>query len=89
VAGFDRAPLGSGAARLGVWMEDFVVGGQRLRYELHGEGEPVVTVNNLAAPMEYWWPTPYLPTLTAAGYQVITFQHLGPKPPTLIDVAAD
>lgn len=65
-----------------------MVSEQRLRYALHGEGQPVLTVANVMERPE-WWPMPFVPTLVSAGFQVITLEHLGPNPSSLRELASD
>jgi pimeloyl-ACP methyl ester carboxylesterase len=76
-------------------MPDVTVGGVRLVYETHGEGEPVVLVCGLSQPAMSW-PFSILPHLVEAGYQVVTFDNRGvppsdmpPAPYTVHDMAVD
>ena len=53
------------------------VNGRRLDYDIQGDGAPILALGNLAQPRERW-PGPHVPTLTNAGYQVVSFQHFEP-----------
>jgi pimeloyl-ACP methyl ester carboxylesterase len=70
-------------------VEEFSVNGQKIVYKVTGEGTPLLTINNLAMPIDGWWPTPWIPRLNEAGYKIVTFQHLGPEPASNIDLAGD
>jgi pimeloyl-ACP methyl ester carboxylesterase len=58
---------------------DATVNGVRLAYDVHGDGEPVVLVCALGQPA-FSWTIYQVPALTAAGYQVITFDNRGVAP---------
>ena len=64
------------------------VNGQQIEYEIHGMGEPIVMVANIAdSPTE--WPDPIVPAFEGTGYQVITFQNLGPSSSLVRELADD
>lgn len=46
------------------------------RYELHGEGRPVLILSNPQADPR-WWTAPFVSALISAGYEAITFIHTG------------
>jgi pimeloyl-ACP methyl ester carboxylesterase len=60
-------------------MAEATVNGVRLAYEVHGEGEPVLLVPATGQPA-FAWMLSQVPALTAAGYQVITFDLRGLAP---------
>jgi pimeloyl-ACP methyl ester carboxylesterase len=72
-------------------VEQFDVEGQQIQYVVHGVGDPVLTVANPIGGTQSLerWPNPFVPILTDAGYQVIVFQHLGPQPSAVTDIARD
>jgi pimeloyl-ACP methyl ester carboxylesterase len=55
------------------------VNGVRLAYEVHGEGEPVLLICGTGQPA-FSWGLFQVPALTAAGYQVVTFDNRGMAP---------
>ena len=61
-------------------MADATVNGVRLRYEIHGRGDPVLLVCGTGQPAVSWLPY-QVPALTAAGYQVVVFDNRG-RPPS-------
>jgi pimeloyl-ACP methyl ester carboxylesterase len=46
------------------------------RYELHGEGRPVLILSNPQAGPR-WWTAPFVSALVSAGYEAIAFIHTG------------
>lgn len=66
---------------------EFSVAGQRITHEIHGEGEPLMLLANVAAGDVCQ--RALVPSLNNAGYQVVIPQHLGPKPSTVLEIAAD
>lgn len=60
-------------------MADATVNGVRLSYDVHGAGEPVVLVCGTGQPAMSWL-LYQVPALTAAGYQVVTFDNRGVAP---------
>jgi pimeloyl-ACP methyl ester carboxylesterase len=60
-------------------MAEATVNGVRLVYDVHGSGEPVVLVCGTGQPA-FSWDVFQVPALTAAGYQVVTFDNLGREP---------
>jgi pimeloyl-ACP methyl ester carboxylesterase len=69
--------------------------GIQLSYEVHGEGEPVLLVCGTGQ-AAYTWQLFQVSPLTAAGYQVVTFDNRGmppsdcpPAPYTVQEMAAD
>jgi len=60
-------------------MAEATVNGVRLTYDVHGQGEPVVLVCGTGQPA-FSWLVFQVPALTAAGYQVITFDNRGVAP---------
>ena len=60
-------------------MAEATVNGVRLAYDVHGEGEPVVLVCATGQPA-FAWTLSQVPALTAAGYQVVTFDNRGVAP---------
>jgi len=60
-------------------MADLTVNGVRLAYDIHGEGDPVLLVPATGQPA-FAWTLSQVPALTAAGYQVITFDLRGMAP---------
>jgi pimeloyl-ACP methyl ester carboxylesterase len=50
-----------------------------IAYDVFGEGDPVVLVCGAGEPALGWQPT-LVPALTAAGYQVVTFDNRGVSP---------
>jgi pimeloyl-ACP methyl ester carboxylesterase len=60
-------------------MAEAIVNGVRLVYDVHGTGEPVVLVCGTGQPA-FSWTLFQVPALTAAGYQVITFDNRGIAP---------
>lgn len=69
-------------------MDQVTIGGQQLAYEIYGSGHPVLAVRNIAQPPELW-PGPFIDQVTDAGYQVVTFQHLGARSGSMADIAMD
>jgi pimeloyl-ACP methyl ester carboxylesterase len=66
------------------------LGGMTLSYEVHGSGDPVVLVCGTGQ-ASFTWDLHIVPALTAAGYQVVTFDNRGmppsdsPPPPYDVD----
>jgi pimeloyl-ACP methyl ester carboxylesterase len=60
-------------------MAEATVNGVRLAYDVHGDGEPVLLVCATGQPA-FSWGLSQVPALTAAGYQVITFDNRGMAP---------
>src|SRR5688572_22810475 len=60
-------------------MPEATVNGVRLAYEVHGEGEPVLLICGTGQPA-FSWTLHQVPALTAAGYQVVTFDNRGVAP---------
>ncbi len=60
-------------------MPEATVNGVTLAYDVHGEGEPVVLVPATGQPA-FAWSLSQVPALTAAGYQVVTFDLRGMAP---------
>ena len=69
-------------------VNELPIGDQRLAYEVHGRGEPVVAVRNISQQPESW-PGQFIDQVTAAGYQLLAFQHLGPRNVSLTEIARD
>ena len=75
-------------------MRECEVDGVSIAYEVTGEGEPVVLVCGCGQPA-IAWQLEQVPALTAAGYQVVTFDNRGvapsssPPAPYSIDVECD
>jgi pimeloyl-ACP methyl ester carboxylesterase len=76
-------------------MAEATVGGVRLAYELHGQGEPVVLIPATSMIKEVWLAGP-APALADAGYQVVLLDNRGagasdapPAPYSVADLAAD
>jgi pimeloyl-ACP methyl ester carboxylesterase len=71
-------------------MPTLTVGDATIAYDVSGEGEPVVLVCGCGQPAVAWHLS-LVPALTAAGYQVLTFDNRGvspsssPPPPYSID----
>lgn len=69
------------------------VNGVRLAYDVYGAGETVLLVCGTGQPAFSWNPF-QVPTLTGAGYQVVTFDNRGiapsdvPPPPYSVDLMA-
>jgi pimeloyl-ACP methyl ester carboxylesterase len=60
-------------------MAEVDLGDVRIAYEVSGEGEPVVLICGCGQPAIAWH-LGLVPALTAAGYQVITFDNRGMAP---------
>ncbi len=60
-------------------MAEADVNGVRLAYDVHGEGEPVLLICATGQPASAW-SLFQVPALTAAGYQVVTFDNRGMAP---------
>ena len=60
-------------------MPEATVNGVRLAYDVHGEGEPVLLICATGQPA-FAWGLFQVPALTAAGYQVVTFDNRGMPP---------
>src|SRR5260370_38029772 len=60
-------------------MAQITVNGAELAYDVHGEGEPVLLAPATGQPA-FAWSLSQVPALTAAGYQVITFDLRGIAP---------
>jgi pimeloyl-ACP methyl ester carboxylesterase len=60
-------------------MTEANVNGIRLAYDVHGTGDPVVFVCATGQPA-FAWTISQVPALTAAGYQVVTFDNRGMAP---------
>ena len=60
-------------------MAEARVNGVRLAYDVHGAGEPVVLVCGTGQPA-FSWHAYQVPALTAAGYEVVTFDNRGVEP---------
>jgi pimeloyl-ACP methyl ester carboxylesterase len=78
-----------------VWMPELTIDDVTIAYDVFGEGEPVVLVCGCGQPAVAWQMN-LVPVLTAAGYQVITYDNRGvapssspPPPYSVIDLAAD
>ena len=60
-------------------MPEATVNGVRLAYDVHGAGEPVLLVCGTGQPA-FSWQVYQVPALTAAGYEVVTFDNRGVEP---------
>ena len=60
-------------------MAEATVNGVRLAYDVHGEGDPVLLICGTGQPA-FSWGLFQVPALTAAGYQVVTFDNRGMAP---------
>lgn len=60
-------------------MPEATVNGVRLAYDVHGAGEPVLLVCGTGQPA-FSWQVYQVPALTAAGYEVVTFDNRGVDP---------
>jgi pimeloyl-ACP methyl ester carboxylesterase len=60
-------------------MAEATVNGIRLAYDMHGEGDPVLLICATGQPA-FSWTLSQVPALTAAGYQVVTFDNRGMAP---------
>lgn len=76
-------------------MPEAVVNGVRLSYQVNGAGEPVLLVCGTGQRSSTWY-LAMVPSLLAAGYQVVTFDNRGvppseapPAPYTVEEMAAD
>jgi pimeloyl-ACP methyl ester carboxylesterase len=76
-------------------MPELTMDGVTLSYDLAGEGEPVVLVAGCGQPA-VGWQLGLVPTLTAAGFRVLTFDNRGvppssspPAPYSIDDLVAD
>ncbi|MGH7856089.1 MAG: alpha/beta fold hydrolase [Candidatus Binatia bacterium] len=58
-------------------MSELEIGGQRLSYDAHGDGDPVFLLSNLAQDLSFW-PNPFVGKLNDNGYRTVVVQHLGP-----------
>lgn len=67
-------------------MKEFNVEGQTLTYEILGEGEPFLFVNNIAADSSALRGS--APGLNQAGYQVVLNDYLGPDECTIEEIAS-
>jgi pimeloyl-ACP methyl ester carboxylesterase len=71
-------------------MPEVTIGGVTIAYDAVGEGEPVVLVCGCGQPAVAWHLS-LVPALSAAGYQVVTFDNRGvgpsssPPPPYSVD----
>ncbi len=71
-------------------MPELTIGDATIFYDLFGQGEPVVLVCGCGQPA-VGWQMSLVPALTAAGYQVLTFDNRGvppsssPPPPYSVD----
>jgi pimeloyl-ACP methyl ester carboxylesterase len=60
-------------------MPEAVLNGVRLAYDIRGTGEPVLLIMGSGARAQVWH-VHQTPALTAAGYQVVTFNNRGTPP---------
>lgn len=59
-------------------MSTFLSDGVRLRYEVFGEGRPILLIHGFASNIEInWVSTGWVETLNGAGYRVIAFDNRG------------
>ncbi|HEX5534478.1 MAG TPA: alpha/beta hydrolase [Actinomycetales bacterium] len=65
---------------------EFRVAGQRLVYELIGDGETVLFLANIAVPASEM--RAFAPILNAAGYQLMLVDYLGPAEASIEEIAA-
>lgn len=64
----------------------FTVAGQRLEYEILGDGEPLLFVGNIAVPASAM--QAFAPLLSSAGYQLILVDYLGTADASVETIAA-
>lgn len=64
----------------------FTAAGQRLEYEILGEGVPLLILTNIGVPASSM--RGFAPMLNSAGFQVVLLDHLGPAEASIEEIAS-